>query len=307
MKKLSTVKITRFFNYLKQISPDFLDKVLVSTKENSNSSIETRDSCALHRYQQAYRSMKREFTKNTSIIIQGPIYDSEFVAKNYRYYTDLGYQVVVSTWDSNGKWQEALLPDDVLVYSESMEFRNRVLEDRYPLESAEKGEDVYHPSRNYYQALSTVNGFKLISKEGNVIKMRSDEFYSNLDEIEFQLNKNLGTRLICGDTFAVPGKQISDHLIATTGKALHDTFNSIVSKYKLRALLTKRFTSDPYGDGYTAEQEVLEAFLYSTGVPRDNTDIEIIFDSYCKIVNREDLGDYIIKATTQKKKWTNIK
>ena len=251
--------------------------------------------------------MKKEFSKNTSIIIQGPVYDSEFVTKNYRYYVNLGYQVVVSTWDSNEKWQEALLPDDVLVYSEPMEFRNRVITSYSPFHSLKKEEDVYIPSANYYQALSILNGFKLIGTEGNVIKMRSDEFYSNLDEFEFHLNKNTGVKLICSDSFAETGKQPSDHLFGTTGKALYDTCNHIVSKYQTSILLKGRFTFDNYRKGYTPEQEILEYFLYSIGVSRSNTDIEDIFDVYCEIIPKENLGDYLIKANTQNKTITNIK
>ena len=307
MDKLSARKITKLLGYFKQFEQGFLDKILEKVKNQTSKSKIYYDSYALSKYQQAYKYMKKEFRKDTSIIIQGPVYDSKFVTKNYRYYIDLGYQVVVSTWDSNGKWQEALLPDDILVYSEPMEFKNRVVTSYSPLHSLEKGEDVWIPSANYYQALSTLNGFKLIGTEGNVIKMRADEFYSDLNEFEFCLNKNTGTKLISSDTFAIPGKQPSDHLFGTTGKVLYDMCSHIVFKYQTIILLTGKSTFDNYRAGYTPEQEVLESFLYSIGVSRSNTDVEDIFDLYCKIVPKENLGNYLIKANTQHKTITNIK
>ena len=307
MKKLSAVKITRFFNYLKQFNQGILDKILRSTIKLQQEDKIFYDSPALTRYQYIYKHMEKKFTKNTSIIIQGPVYDSEFVTKNYRYYTDLGYQVVVSTWDSEGKWQEAMLPDDILVYSEGMEYRSRVIDFRHPHFSAEKGEDVFASCTNYYQALSILNGFNLIKPEGNVIKIRTDEFYSDLKEIEQKLDQMTYPQFICGDTFAIPGEQPSDHIIATTGQALYDTCRLIVNKYRSTIMLTKRNCFDPYKEGYTIEEELFNAFILSTGVSTHTCDIEDIFDQYCVIIKKEDFGDYIIKWNTQNKVFTNIK
>jgi len=307
MKKLSAVKITRFFNYLKQFNQGILDKILKLTVKLQGTTKTLYDSSALARYQYAYKHMEKEFTKNTSIIIQGPVYDSEFVTKNYRYYTNLGYQVVVSTWDSDGKWQEAMLPDDILVYSEGMEYRSRIIDFLHPYFSIEKGEDVYSTCTNYYQALSTLNGFKLIKPEGNVIKIRTDEFYSNLSLVEEHLGKMTFPKYICCDTFAIHGEQPSDHLIATTGQALYDTCKFIVNKYRSTVMLTKRTSFKPYQEGYSIEQELFNAFLLSTDAPTHTGDIEDIFDMYCTILNKEDLEDYIVKWNTRKKVFTNIK
>lgn len=307
VKNLNVVKITRFFNYLKQLNRDILDKLIESTKEVQGKSKSLYDSSALARYQHTYKQMKKEFTKKPSIIIQGPVYDSEFVTKNFRYYSNLGYQVVVSTWDSDGKWQEAMLPDDILVYSEGMEYRSRIIDFRHPFFSSEKGEDVFTSCTNYYQALSILNAFNLIKPEGYVIKLRTDEFYSDLSIVEEYLNNMDFPQYICGDAFAEPGIQPSDHLIATTGQALYDTCRLIVNRYRSIIMLTKRTCFDPYREGYTIEEELFTAFLLSTNVSTHSCDVEDIFDVYCKIIDKEKLGDYIIKWNTQNKVFTNIK
>lgn len=307
MIKLSAAKITRFFNFLKQFEQGILDKIIESTIYLQGKDKILYDSSALSRYQYAFKHMEKKFTKNTSIIIQGPVYDSEFVAKNYRYYTSLGYQVVVSTWDSEGKWQESMLPDDILVYSESMEYRSRIIDFRHPYFSNEKGKDEFTPCTNYYQALCILNGFNLIKPEGNVIKIRTDEFYSDLKEVEHKLSSMTYPLFICSDTHSIPGKQPSDHLIATTGQALYETCKLIVNKYRSSVMLTGKSTFNPYGDGYSIEEELFNAFLLSTGVSTHTSDVEDLFDQYCHIIDKENFGDYIIKWNTRSKVYTNIK
>ena len=240
----------------------------------------------------------------TTLVIQGPVYDSSFVTKNYQYYSELGYQVIISTWDSNGRYQEGQLSSNVLSHIGNMKYRGNLFHNRNNLLSLESNEDVYTPIPAYYQALSILNGLQSVKKTVNVVKIRTDEYYSNLDVIIRELNED-NQRYISSNTFAREFNDIpfhpSDHIIATKWEYMTSMCTGVVSYYRMN----REITGKSVYEYHPPEVVLARAFIHGVDT-QDTLDQETLYNKYFKIIPVEELGEYIVKANSRKQTFTNI-
>jgi len=125
------------------------------------------------------------FKDKFTVVIQGPLHPNSLVAIKA---ISRDFNVVISSWKTNSvdeKNLDTLLEraEHVTVVShsiESLEFKN-------------------NQANRFYQFYSTYKGVCLVDTEF-VIKMRSDEYYTNLVPLAEKILKNPG-KFVCNDVF----------------------------------------------------------------------------------------------------------
>lgn len=189
--------------------------------------------------------------RNTTILIQGRLTkDSlEFYKNNYQ-----DYPKVLSLWNDNNIDLSDLTDDFKVILSEK---------------PTNGGRD----NRNF-QTVSVLNGLELVDTE-YVIKMRADEYISNIDYVIEQISLQ-DDKLYCLPIFFRPWSvyryHISDHLIAGSKTQLLNMFSTA---YEM--------SNDNFYDRYCNEQFLTLAFLHKKYPDvdfYDRNNVNPEFDSY---------------------------
>ena len=239
-----------------------------------------------------------------TIVLQGPVYDSNFVTDNYNYYSSLGYQVIVSTWESNGKWQEDRLPPNVLTHIGKMQYQGVVISNKNNLLSLEQNTEVFTPVPSYYQSLGILNGLSRLQKTSNVIKIRTDEYYSDLSILQSALDTD-NQRFISSNTFARTYIEQpfhpSDHIFASSWSRLYNMAKTVINYFRLN----KSVRGKCVYDYYPPETTLARAFLLGNDISMEREDEEL-YHKHFMIIPIEHFGKYIVKANSRKETFTNI-
>lgn len=229
---------------------------------------------------------------DTTLLIQGPL-------TNYTLYSMYRYKgvfdIVIST----------PLPtiSNQTVYDEIMKVVNEKNSNVTIFTYGDILRSTYNNDQNrYYQFFSVYYGLSACKTE-YTIKIRSDEFYSNIPVLIDTMKKNR-YKIITNDVFFRNSKFLfhpSDHLVAGRTKLMNEVFSSAKNFCEDRSVIE----SNPYAiyvkeksgtDRFTSEQLIGIATITFLQPSREPSDIDpVISMKNCfHIVKSEDLGVFRI-------------
>ena len=227
--------------------------------------------------------------EDVTVIIQGRLMQDsyDFYIENYK-----DCPVIISTWVDN-----------------TIDFKNIpenfiVLLSPYPYDFGAQNLNL--------QLISTLNALERV-KTKYVIKVRGDEYYSNLqyvlNSIKVEPNK-IHTSSIFFRAWQYAEYHISDHIIAGTlmnmltmfreSKNNFDTGKVNVSKWKVDGNFHKWVTT------HAPEERITKSYLNAKEPFRfEKVDGRILMKEHFDILDMELLHPYKIKANLFRKEWTN--
>lgn len=227
--------------------------------------------------------------EDVTIIIQGKILPEcyDFWIKNYK-----DCDVIISTWvDTQIDFKT--LPENFIVVLSP-----------YPYD--------FGPQNLNLQLISTLNALKRVTTK-YVIKLRGDEYYSNLQYIRNSIlvdpNK-IHTSSIFFRAWQYAEYHISDHIIAGTKENMmimfketkhnFDTGKVNVSKWKIDGNFHKWVTT------HAPEERITKSYLNIKEPFRfEKVDGRILMSEHFNILDVELLQPYKIKANLFKKEWND--
>ena len=153
-----------------------------------------------------------------------------------------------------------------------------------------------YPTFNYdlqnleKQLISTINGLKEVNTE-YVIKVRGDEYYSNI-ELVYNRMKEVYPKVLCSSVFFRPlwlyPFHISDHFICSTTENIKLMFESCLEMFKV----VRKYNNNPethLGFAFIAAKENLN--LYDLGIYLDRN--EELMKKWYHIIDINELKPYI--------------
>lgn len=219
--------------------------------------------------------------KNVTIIVQGLITQESY---NFYIQTYPYNPIVISTW-TNHTLDLSYIPHNV-----------KFVTTNPPLKSG--------PQRMNYQFTSTLNGL-MLSDTGYSIKVRGDEYYSNLNSLVNSLQSH-PNKIYCSPIWFRHFNQwkfhISDHIIAGTTDNLKTMFNS--SKIGFDMMSIKHMVNGEMKLFYEPEMHLTNAYLrekYQNEFD-SNDGIQMMVDNF-EIINLENLKPYKVVANVYNKVW----
>lgn len=121
---------------------------------------------------------------------------------------------------------------------------------------------VDHGSTFYYALYTTFKGLQKIKSE-YTLKIRSDEYFSNLSPIIECISKN-PNKLVCGNIFYKPWNifkgHMGDHIFACKTKTLLESYQRLLDMYDKKINLDHRFSQ---AHGLVAETILCKSILFS--------------------------------------------
>ena len=227
--------------------------------------------------------------KDVTLIIQGRLYQDsyDFYIKNYTQ-----CPVIISTW-TDCKIDFSNIPDNFIVILAPL-----------PLDSGKQNIN--------YQLVSTLNALKRVTTP-LVIKIRGDEYYSNIESIYNQIKmeqNKIHTASIFFRAWQFAEYHISDHIIAGTkervmlmfkeSKKNFDTGEMNISKWKLEGKFHRWITTE------APEERITKSYLNSIDPFRyDIIDGVILMKEHFDILDITKLFPYKIKANIWEAEWDN--
>ena len=227
--------------------------------------------------------------EDVTLIIQGKLYQDsyDFYIKNYT-----EFPVIISTW-SDCIIDFSNIPNNFIVILAPL-----------PLESGKQNIN--------YQLVSTLNALKRVTTP-LVIKIRGDEYYSNIETIYNQIKMEqdkIHTAPIFFRAWQFAEYHISDHIIAGTkervmlmfkeSKKNFDTGEMNISKWKLEGKFHRWITTE------APEERITKSYLNSIDPFRyDIIDGVILMKEHFDILDITKLFPYKIKANIWEAEWDN--
>ena len=227
--------------------------------------------------------------KDVTLIIQGRLYQDsyDFYIKNYTQ-----CPVIISTW-TDCKIDFSNIPDNFIVILAPL-----------PLDGGKQNIN--------YQLVSTLNALKRVTTP-LVIKIRGDEYYSNIESIYNQIKmeqNKIHTASIFFRAWQFAEYHISDHIIAGTKERVmlmfketkknFDTGEMNISKWKLEGKFHRWITTE------APEERITKSYLNSIDPFRyDIIDGVILMKEHFDILDITKLFPYKIKANIWEAEWDN--
>ena len=227
--------------------------------------------------------------KDVTLIIQGRLYQDsyDFYIKNYTQ-----CPVIISTW-TDCKIDFSNIPNNFIVILAPL-----------PLDSGKQNIN--------YQLISTLNALKRVTTP-LVIKIRGDEYYSNIESIYNQIKmeqNKIHTASIFFRAWQFAEYHISDHIIAGTKERVmlmfketkknFDTGEMNISKWKLEGKFHRWITTE------APEERITKSYLNSIDPFRyDIIDGVILMKEHFDILDITKLFPYKIKANIWEAEWDN--
>jgi hypothetical protein len=225
--------------------------------------------------------------KEVTVVIQGKISPDayDFYVKNYK-----NIPVIISTWADTSINFSKLPPNFRIILSQ------------LPTDSGNQNLN--------YQLVSTLNGLDLV-KTKYVIKMRGDEYWSNLNRIEDVIKLNpdkLHTSSVFFRAWQFAEYHSSDHIISGLTENVKLMFESTkynfdnkllnVSKAKHNGVFIKNIET------HSPEERLTKSYLNAKHPTRfEKVDGRILMKESFSILNENLLKPYKIKANVYKKEW----
>ena len=227
--------------------------------------------------------------EDVTLIIQGRLYQDsyDFYIKNYTQ-----CPVIISTW-TDCKIDFSNIPDNFIVILAPL-----------PLDGGKQNIN--------YQLVSTLNALKRVTTP-LVIKIRGDEYYSNIESIYNQIKmeqNKIHTASIFFRAWQFAEYHISDHIIAGTKERVmlmfketkknFDTGEMNISKWKLEGKFHRWITTE------APEERITKSYLNSIDPFRyDIIDGVILMKEHFDILDITKLFPYKIKANIWEAEWDN--
>jgi hypothetical protein len=227
--------------------------------------------------------------EDVTIIIQGRLYQDsyDFYIKNYTECT-----VIISTW-TDCKIDFSNIPNNFIVILAPL-----------PTESGKQNIN--------YQLVSTLNALKRVTTP-LVIKIRGDEYYSNIESIYNQIKieqNKIHTAPIFFRAWQFAEYHISDHIIAGTKERVmlmfketkknFDTGEMNISKWKLEGKFHRWIKTE------APEERITKSYLNAIDPFRyDVVDGILLMKEHFDILDMTKLFPYKIKANIWKAEWDN--
>ena len=227
--------------------------------------------------------------EDVTLIIQGRLYEDcyDFYIKNYTQ-----CPVIISTW-TDCKIDFSNIPNNFIVILAPL-----------PLDGGKQNIN--------YQLVSTLNALKRVTTP-LVIKIRGDEYYSNIESIYNQIKMEqdkIHTASIFFRAWQFAEYHISDHIIAGTkervmlmfkeSKKNFDTGEMNISKWKLEGKFHRWITTE------APEERITKSYLNSIDPFRyDIIDGVILMKEHFDILDITKLFPYKIKANIWEAEWDN--
>ena len=227
--------------------------------------------------------------EDVTLIIQGRLYQDsyDFYVKNYTQ-----CPVIISTW-TDCKIDFSNIPNNFIVILAPL-----------PLDSGKQNIN--------YQLVSTLNALKRVTTP-LVIKIRGDEYYSNIESIYNQIKmeqNKIHTASIFFRAWQFAEYHISDHIIAGTKERVmlmfketkknFDTGEMNISKWKLEGKFHRWITTE------APEERITKSYLNSIDPFRyDIIDGVILMKEHFDILDITKLFPYKIKANIWEAEWDN--
>ena len=227
--------------------------------------------------------------EDVTLIIQGRLYQDsyDFYVKNYTQ-----CPVIISTW-TDCKIDFSNIPNNFIVILAPL-----------PLDGGKQNIN--------YQLVSTLNALKRVTTP-LVIKIRGDEYYSNIESIYNQIKmeqNKIHTASIFFRAWQFAEYHISDHIIAGTKERVmlmfketkknFDTGEMNISKWKLEGKFHRWITTE------APEERITKSYLNSIDPFRyDIIDGVILMKEHFDILDITKLFPYKIKANIWEAEWDN--
>lgn len=213
-----------------------------------------------------------------TILLQGRVTQHQFDlwVENYS-----NYNVVISTWE------------DCDVNFEKMPSDWKLKKSTYPIFRFAENANLD------YQIITTLNGLDMVETDW-VIKMRGDEYFSNIDTI-FQKMIEFPEKIICSSIFFRPFGEykfhISDHIMGGLVENLYDMFNGTVNNIR-KNIMESIIPECQLGFGYifVKENELKQYKDLQTSLNKDANDV---FDPNNSVSMLNKALDMVIKNCMQ--------
>ena len=183
-----------------------------------------------------------------SILIQGPASPESDGFKILNKYKEHG-NILVSCYE-----------EDETQFLSEFDFVE-VIKSETPILEEKVG--VYHDSTFYYALYTTFKGLEKIKSE-YTLKIRSDEYFSNLNPIIECISKN-PNKLVCGNIFYKPWRikpfHMGDHIFACKTKTLLESYQRLLDMYDKKTNLIETFSETASGN--SAESVLCKSILFS--------------------------------------------
>ena len=183
-----------------------------------------------------------------SILIQGPASPESDGFKILNKYKEHG-NILVSCYE-----------EDETQFLSEFDFVE-VIKSETPILEEKVG--VYHDSTFYFALYTTFKGLQKIKSE-YTLKIRSDEYFSNLNPIIECISKN-PNKLVCGNIFYKPWRinpfHMGDHIFACKTKTLLESYQRLLDMYDKKANLDDIFSQTAIGN--SAESVLCKSILFS--------------------------------------------
>ena len=177
---------------------------------------------------------REDFIQNNTVLIQGPFNPTSFL----RWESFLKYgKVLVSTWDIKPGTTVSLSGQDVFsnqIIKDEQAKGLRVVSRQIPDREAEHLQGIDKSSTFFWALNSIYNGLINIDTE-YVIKVRSDEYYSNLTPLIERFIQN-DNKIVCGNIFVrreIP-YHFGDHLFVCKTKDLRKAIKGLLDSYNAK-------------------------------------------------------------------------
>jgi len=239
--------------------------------------------------------------KDLSIIIHGPI-DLHTIININKYSRD--YHVILCS----PKKQTTYLFNEVLSMVECKDYNLSIIFYEDIIKS-----EFDNRANRYYHFLSVDSALKLCNTK-YTIKLRSDEYYSNLDPFYYTIVKN-NSKIITNDVFfrnsTYHNYHPSDHLVGGRTELMSNIYAMARNlcenqdNYKKSDLLKKVSVID--FNSFCPEQ--ILGFCAITQINDEEkieklSNIELMKSSF-EIVKSDSLGSFIVNSNSAVKKWTD--
>lgn len=234
-------------------------------------------------------------TKDTTILIQGPI--NQVSLNNIRRYKRWG-EILVSCW----KGDILDLPENEAIRLVTTDANAKLLTNRY------------NYANIFKQALSTYNGLKQVDTEF-VIKVRSDEYYTDLLSIVNQMKANPEC-LVTNNVFFRRDSFLkfhpSDHVMACKTELLLKTFRVLIAtlssvKGSNHQLPGRNFGYPQLRNGLVPEQLIALSFLKAKGVTPDSGRSREQMREHVRLVRVSEMGAFTVRANAFNTSFSNEK
>jgi len=240
-----------------------------------------------------------------TLVIQGPVHRNI----NTMALLHPNVNTIISTWD-DPTWTHPTVRE----YLEPLRRENlQIIVSKLP--KKEKMDKMFNKQNRYYQFLSTFKGLQWVQTK-YAIKVRSDEYYSNLEPLMMTFLQDTD-KLVTNDVFFRRSEYLryhpSDHIICGQTEKMRRLFELLMYDCQFNHDMLKfapfdqhdffLFVEQQIGMKYIEMNEKVEQYPYK--IPKEFEEVKRLMVKYFDIVNNSMLGDFYAVANSEGKTYIN--